>query len=91
MIPLGAVIPLEDSKSVYVVQDGKAQRSEVELGFMTGWQVQVIKGLSPGDRLIVSGHRFVAPGQAVRERPSQPAANRATSQPAPEGPSSGRQ
>jgi membrane fusion protein (multidrug efflux system) len=76
MIPLQAVIPLDEEQAVYVVANGTAQRRVVELGFMKGWQVQVRRGLSAGDRLIVSGHRFVAPGQPVSEQPptSQPAA-----------------
>jgi membrane fusion protein (multidrug efflux system) len=64
-IPLAAVIPLELGKAVYVVEGGKAQRREVELGFFKGRSVQIVSGLSDGDRLIISGHRFVAPGQPV--------------------------
>jgi membrane fusion protein (multidrug efflux system) len=66
MIPLLAVIPMEDSKVVYVVDESsQAQRREVELGLIRGDHIQAIKGLKPGDRLIVSGHRFVAPNQIV--------------------------
>jgi membrane fusion protein (multidrug efflux system) len=65
MIPLLAVIPMEDSKAVYVVDTGKAQRREVELGLIRGDRIQVTKGLKPGDQLIISGHRFVSPGQDV--------------------------
>jgi len=67
MIPLRAVIPLETEQAVYVVVDGKAERRKVVLGIIKGWDVQVVSGLSPGDRLIVAGHRYVAPGQPVRE------------------------
>jgi membrane fusion protein (multidrug efflux system) len=71
LIPLLAVIPMEDSKAVYVVDESsKAQRREVELGIIRGDRVQVTKGLAPGDRLIVSGHRFVAPGQDVKMVPN---------------------
>ena len=65
MIPLLAVIPMEDSKAVYVVNSEEAQRREVELGFIKGDYVHVKSGLKPGDRLIIAGHRFVAPGQKV--------------------------
>jgi membrane fusion protein (multidrug efflux system) len=81
LIPLEAVIPLEKGKEVsyvvYVAEDGRARRREVELGFMRRWNVHVRRGLARGDRLIVSGHRFVSPGQAVRveatEAPMAPA------------------
>ncbi len=65
LIPLLAVIPMEDSKAVYVVNSEQAQRREVELGIIKGDRIQVIDGLKPGDHLITAGHRFVAPGQKV--------------------------
>ncbi|MDT8303619.1 MAG: efflux RND transporter periplasmic adaptor subunit [Sedimentisphaerales bacterium] len=65
MIPLLAVIPMEDSKAVYVVNSEEAQRRQVDLGFIKGDNVHIKSGLEPGDRLIVAGHRFVAPGQKV--------------------------
>ena len=65
MVPLLAVIPMEDSKAVYVVNSSQAKRREVELGIIKNDQVQIISGLEPGDKLIIAGHRFVAPGQKV--------------------------
>lgn len=66
MIPLAAVIPLEEGRVVYVVNaQNQAERREVTLGLMRGRHVQVLSGLAPGDRLIVNGHRFVGPGQSV--------------------------
>jgi membrane fusion protein (multidrug efflux system) len=64
-IPLLAVIPMEEGKAVYVVNSSQAQRREVELGIIKGERIQVKQGLSPGDQLIISGHRFVSPGQNV--------------------------
>jgi len=66
MIPLEAVIPLEDGKEVYVVEGGKAASRRVALGVMKGTTVQITSGLAAGDELIVDGHRYAAPGQAVR-------------------------
>ena len=65
LIPLLAVIPMENGNAVYVVNSTKAQRREVELGTIKGDRVQIKNGLKPGDRLIIAGHRFVAPGQKV--------------------------
>jgi membrane fusion protein (multidrug efflux system) len=64
-IPLLAIIPMEESKAVYVVNSSQAQRREVELGIIKGDRVQVKRGLAPGDQLIIAGHRFVSPGQNV--------------------------
>ncbi len=65
LIPLLAVIPMEDGKAVYVVNSTEAKRKNVEIGIIKGDRIQIISGLKPGDRLITSGHRFVAPGQTV--------------------------
>jgi membrane fusion protein (multidrug efflux system) len=65
MIPLLAVIPMEDGKAVYVVNSSQAKRRQVVLDIIRGDQVQITSGLEPGDKLIISGHRFVAPGQKV--------------------------
>jgi len=65
LVPLEAVIPMEDGKCVYVVSEGKAEQRDVKLGVIRGRSAQIVDGLAPGDTLIVSGHRFIAPGQAV--------------------------
>ena len=66
LIPLEAVIPLEDGKEVYVVEEGKAASRRVTLGILTGRHVQVTSGLAAGDQLLVGGgQRYVAPGQRV--------------------------
>ena len=65
MIPLGAVIAMEDSRVVYVVNANRAERRTVERGFFRGRNIQILSGLSAGDRLIVKGQRYVAPGQVV--------------------------
>lgn len=64
-VPLLAVIPMESAKAVYIVQNDKAVRKNVELGVIKGDRVQILKGLDAGDQLIVEGHRFVAPGLKV--------------------------
>ena len=65
LIPLLAVIPLEEGYAVYTVEDSKARRREVELGLIQGDRVQIISGLEPGAKLIVENHRLVAPDQQV--------------------------
>jgi len=65
MVPLDAVIPLEAGRAVYVVEDGRAQRRDVELGLIQGREIHVTRGLAAGDQLIIAGQRYVSPGQAV--------------------------
>jgi RND family efflux transporter MFP subunit len=71
MAPLQAVIPGANEKMVYVAADGQAQRRVVELDLRTvrGTDVRVRRGLTPGDRLIVKGHRQCGDGQEIREVP----------------------
>lgn len=65
MIPLLAVIPMEEGTAVYVVNSAEAKRQMVKLGIIKGDRVRIKSGLEPGDKLIIAGHRFVAPGQTV--------------------------
>ncbi len=67
MIPLRAVIPLEEGYIVYLDQNGKAQSRRIQLSsFFQGQTVRVLSGLQAGDRLIVESQRLLGPGQAVR-------------------------
>ena len=65
LIPLAAVIPLENGHAVYVANSPVAKRHEVELGIIKGDNVEIKSGLKKGDKLIISGHRFVVDEQTV--------------------------
>ena len=65
LIPLLAVIPIEEGTAVFVVNSTQAQRRIVDLGIIKGDRVQVTSGLEPGDKLIIAGHRSVAPEQKI--------------------------
>lgn len=74
LVPLDAVVDMEDSRVVYLVIGGtgagsgssaEIERREVTLGPILGDRVVVERGLSPGDRVVVEGQGRVAPGQTV--------------------------
>ncbi len=66
MIPLLAVIPMEDGYAVFVVDGSQARRhNDVKIDIIRDDRVRIAEGLEPGEKLIVAGHRFVAPGQNV--------------------------
>jgi membrane fusion protein (multidrug efflux system) len=65
-VPLYAVITQGEERFVYVEKDGRAEKRNIQLGILVGWQVQVISGLKPGDRVVVVGHRFLDDGQPVK-------------------------
>jgi len=49
-----------------VVEDSQAHRRDVQLGIIKGDQIEIVSGLAPGEKLVVAGHRFLAPGQNVK-------------------------
>ncbi|MEK6804770.1 MAG: efflux RND transporter periplasmic adaptor subunit [Nitrospirota bacterium] len=68
-IPLDAVSRLEESQYVYVVKDGKAHQVPVELGARSDNRVEVVKGLTGDEQVIVSGKDLVSEGAAVQTQP----------------------
>ncbi len=65
-VPLFTVIKREEQQFVFVEEDGVAKQLPVELGIMADWRVQITKGLSPGSRVVVEGHRDIANGHKVK-------------------------
>jgi len=74
MIPMDSVIPIPQASgqskyAAYVVEGGEARRRtgiQIDLAFIEGKNVRLVSGLKTGEKLIVAGHRYVGPGQAVR-------------------------
>lgn len=79
VIPASAVMLLGDGSSVYVVDEQRtASRRKVEPIYNFGTQVAV-KGLEPGEQVVLEGKQNVRPGGKVRtdapsQRPQPPAA-----------------
>jgi membrane fusion protein (multidrug efflux system) len=65
VIPLYAVIAQGEQHCVFVENGGLAKKRFIQLGALEGWQVQVVKGLSPQEKVIVVGHRLLEEGQPV--------------------------
>jgi len=68
-IPVDAVTRLDELQYVYVVQDGKAARVPVELGLRVDNMIEVTKGLTGDEQLIVSGKDLVTDGTVIEARP----------------------
>ena len=68
-IPIDAVSRLEDMQYVFVVRDGKAQRVDVEMGVRNGNRVEITKGLTGDETVIVSGKDLVHDGTPVQTEP----------------------
>ena len=65
-VPLVAVLPRGDFAAVFVENEDIARERPVELGILEGSRIQILKGLEPGDRLIIEGQRQLSDGDPVK-------------------------
>lgn len=65
-VPSTAVISEMGVDKVFLCKNGKAQPVEIKKGLRTEAEVQVLKGLVPGDTVIVSGTMQLRTGQKVK-------------------------
>jgi RND family efflux transporter MFP subunit len=68
-VPIDAVTRLEADQYVYVVQDGKARKTPVELGISNDGLIEIVKGLTGTEPVIVSGKDLVTDGAKVDPKP----------------------
>lgn len=68
VVPTEAVIPEQSGQKVFVLRNQKAEPVTVEIGTRTDRDVEIRKGLQPGDSLITSGVQLVKPGGEVQIR-----------------------
>ncbi len=77
MAPSAALGSNQMGKFVYVVGQGdKAEMRQLELGASDGELVNVVKGLSEGERVIVGNLQKIGPGSPVQALPAQTTAKR---------------
>ena len=66
MIPQSCVLFRKNRKEVFVVTDGdKASVREVKLGRADGSSVRIVKGLTPGDKIVTTGSQYLKDGDRV--------------------------
>jgi membrane fusion protein, multidrug efflux system len=66
VVPAAAVGVGESGEFVFVVEADSAVRRPVTLGITAEGYVEVTKGLTPGERVVTSGHASLRPGARVR-------------------------
>lgn len=66
LIPVSALVTGAGSQSVFVVEDGTAVRRTVTTGLTSVGQVEILSGLSPGDRVVTAGSGQLRDGASVR-------------------------
>lgn len=52
-VPVSAVVPSGTANAVYLLRAGKAVLTEIETGVQSGGRVQILSGVSEGDRVIL--------------------------------------
>jgi len=68
LVPKGAVRTVDGTAIVFVVRAERAERRAVKTGANDGDLVEVISGLTAGDRVVTEGAATLADGARVRER-----------------------
>ena len=56
--------------AVYVVRDGKIDRRDVQVGKDNGKEVEILKGIAPGDQVVVRYTGSISEGLAVNAEPA---------------------
>jgi membrane fusion protein, multidrug efflux system len=68
LIPTNAIIPDDKNKKVVVIKNGMATYAVVETGVRQENVVEITKGLSQGDSVVVDGVLFARPDKPVKIR-----------------------
>ena len=67
-LPLTALFRHGDQWAVFVEQDGRARLRVIELGQRTGLEAEVIEGVEPGERVVLSPSDRISDGVRIRAR-----------------------
>lgn len=68
MVPTNSIIPDDKNSSVVLVKNGKASFVNVQTGVRSANNVEIVKGVTAGDSIIVTGVLFARPNLAVKVR-----------------------
>ncbi|WP_343536219.1 efflux RND transporter periplasmic adaptor subunit [Sphingobacterium thalpophilum] len=65
-IPTEAVVPIQDGKKVFIVQNGLAKEAKVETGARTDKEIVILSGISAGDTVLTTGVLALKDGAKVK-------------------------
>jgi hypothetical protein len=65
LVPAAALIKEKTGNFLFILSNGKAQRSAVKMGFADAANVEILEGIAEGDQIIIPGKLTLSPGQAV--------------------------
>jgi membrane fusion protein (multidrug efflux system) len=81
LVPEQAIVPRGGRNFVFRVVDGRAALTEVALGARTPGQVEIVKGLKPGEMVVTDGQIKLQDGVPVMVLPDKPPPTAAPSMP----------
>jgi membrane fusion protein (multidrug efflux system) len=64
--PLSALVDKSGERLVFVEKDGVARARKISIGVIERDRIQITRGLTAGDRLIVSGQNGLEEGMRVQ-------------------------
>ena len=64
-VPFYSLVERENGKSLFVVEDGKAEERPIVYGMFQRGMLEIVEGLNAGDALVVVGQRDLVQGQPV--------------------------
>jgi len=72
MVPQSCILFRKNRQEVFLVLDGdRVAVRDVKLGRADGSSVRIVKGLTPGDKLVTTGGQYLKDGDSVLETGSQ--------------------
>lgn len=81
LVPEQAIVPRGNQNFVFRVLDGRAVLTEVSIGARTPGQVEIVKGLKPGELVVTDGQIKLQNGTPVMVVPDKPAPTAAPATP----------
>lgn len=66
MLPTQSIIPQERGKSVILLKGGKAKFVKVETGMRQSSDIEITRGITEGDTVVVTGTMFLKPDAQVK-------------------------
>jgi membrane fusion protein (multidrug efflux system) len=66
VVPKKALVYEDETPHVFIVQDGKAVRTPVRLGYQDAGRAEVVEGLDAGDMVVLVGQSTLKDGSPVQ-------------------------
>lgn len=68
VVPEEAIVPTADRLLVFVVEDGAASARTVETGVRLPGRVEIVRGVRPGETIVVTGHEKLRENESAEVR-----------------------